>query len=555
MAPVSRPRLRSRFVVSSSSSVLATKHPSLTLGAPLALAALLAACGSSDTGDAGAIDAALPDAARIANDAGVAPCDEIMVVNGESGQTATIELDTTTITTVPRDLGLACGNPSYELPRGWAPQQIIEYHVPGSGPTMVRFSTANEGTAPNFNTVIQVRSTCEDAPTAPFPPSCFDDSPSGDARAEGGVQTMGGQTIFFVVTGYSNPPAEAMQVDRGPLRLELTPQSNTAPTVEAGNVELVQSQFRLVANGTDAERNVRGISMKLYNRRSQIDLDGDGDRDEQDVLNIDLDPSAITYTGNDFAIDFVLSGSVSRLGTFCRGQCTEVALRVYDVGYAMSDEVRAPTRSVSRPSGVGGSCATTLCGENLVCNASMVCEPSMAAAAFCDAAPGITFTNTDTADTQTQSGTIRGGLGLFLISCGNTQSGEVSIGREALVAVDVPAGTFDLSATTNTSGTPEALDTLLALRRECAETASEAACNDDLSSTDRQSEISVSNLGEGRYFLLVEPFRGLADGTSAPFEVSVTLTPVLASGATCDPQRIANRCAGAACSATTMTCP
>lgn len=119
------------------------------------------------------------------------------------GEAVSVFLDTSMTRSRPRDLGLACGNVEAEL--RWAPQEVIELHVPGEGPVAIEFDTARDGTPFEFNTVVQVRRECERVPTGIFPPSCFDDisdTPGAEEyRSAGEIAAMGGDVLYFYVTG------------------------------------------------------------------------------------------------------------------------------------------------------------------------------------------------------------------------------------------------------------------------------------------------------------------------------------------------------------------
>ena len=102
-------------------------------------------------------DAAIPDAGP--PDAGPPlTCTSTVSVDGMMGGTVSVTFDTAMTMTRPRDLGLACGNNDPEL--RWAPQEVIELRVPGTGPVAIEIDTNNAGTDAAFNTVVQVRTDC-----------------------------------------------------------------------------------------------------------------------------------------------------------------------------------------------------------------------------------------------------------------------------------------------------------------------------------------------------------------------------------------------------------
>jgi hypothetical protein len=55
--------------------------------------------------------------------------------------------------------------------------------------------------------------------------------------------------------------------------------------------------------------------------------------------------------------------------------------------------------------------------------------------------------------------------------------------------------------------------------------------------------------------VFVEDYGGVAEMTTTRFELRVSLRPVLATGAPCDPDGVNDRCAAGACPAGTMVCP
>jgi hypothetical protein len=119
-------------------------------------------------------------------------------------------------------------------------------------------------------------------------------------------------------------------------------------------------------------------------------------------------------------------------------------------------------------------------------------------------------------------------------------------GAEAIYSFDVPPDTIaDLILTTDiaeTGGT----DTFVYLRAACPDPDTELACNDDRVAGELQSDLTVLDLSEGRYFVFVEVYDGVPSGT-APHGLQVILRPVLSPGAACDITGNASRCADGAC--------
>jgi hypothetical protein len=514
------------------------------------LGALAAGCGSTPAPEP--IDATFPDAAIVFPEENVTdPCDAPMRVTGTLGMASEVMLDTTMSDTRPRDLGLACGNVTA---RRWARQEVIEYVVPGTGPVGVSISTANMGTDANFNTVVQIRESCAQVPTATFPPSCFDDA-GDEIQATGGVQAMGGDTIFIYVTGYSEPDAVTMQEDEGRVRVTITAAPNAAPTLTGGGFRLIQNDSRIEAQGMDADGNILGVTLGLFNASGRLDFNGDGVGNDLDVFDFRF--AEITGT-TDWSGRVDISGMELRFAEVCRDpmvRCTEAVLIAYDTAYASSAPFRVPVRDATVV-GFGDTCdgLETICAAGLVCNASMTCEPTPAAIAACMGATAIMVpAPMGTATTGSAMATIPAGMsGTFLApaGCAPGMGGDPTSGPERIFSVAVPAGTYDLTFATNRPGTAMT-DTVMYVRGECGDPTDDLGCQDDIARGMLGSSVTVMNATEGDYFAIVETY----GGAGGPVEIQATLRPVLAMGEACDPAGMANRCAMGVCNATTMVCP
>jgi hypothetical protein len=516
----------------------------------LSLGGLATGCGSTPASEP--IDATFPDAAIVFPDASAPdPCDAPTRVTGTLGMPTEVMLDTSMTDARPRDLGLACGNVTA---RRWARQQVIEYTVPGSGPIGVSISTANMGTDARFNTVLQIRRTCTQVPPAAFPPSCFDDA-GMEIRATGGVQAMGGDTIFLYVTGYSEPDAVTMQTDEGRVRVTITAAPNAPPVLTSGSFRLIQNDSRIEAQGTDADGNILGVTLGLFNASGRLDFNGDGAGNDLDVFDFRL--AEVTGT-TDWSGRVDISGMMLRFAEVCRDpmvRCTEAVLVAYDTAYASSAPLRVPVRDATVV-GFGATCdgLETVCGAGLLCNASMTCEPTPAALAACMGATPIEVpVPMSTATSGSVTTTIPAGMtGTFLApaGCAPGMGGDPTAGPERVFSVAVPTGTFDLTFATNRPGT-RTTDTVLYVRGECGDPTDDLGCQDDIARGMLGSSVTVMNATEGDYFAFVETY----GGTGGPVEIQATLRPVLDTGATCDPTGMANRCATGVCNATTMVCP
>ncbi|WP_236516050.1 hypothetical protein [Sandaracinus amylolyticus] len=447
----------------------------------------------------------------------------------------------------PRDLGLSCGNPAAEL--RWAPQEVVELHVPGSGLVAIELDTL-AGTSDTFNTVLQVRRTCEDVPQGIFPPTCFDDVDAVEFRSRGAFTATGGEVLYIVVTGYSSPPAEQGTVDRGVVRLDITARPDTAPTLTSGFVRLANQDVLVGAVGEDAEADAVGVAMNFLGPTGELlDIYGDGAATmDGDVFTVFFDerPTTAAYDGRALVL-----GSEVTLAAFMRSaMVSRVVLRAFDSAFATSAPLEVEVEEAELV-GLGEACDDEhVCRLPMTCGGDGTCTVTGPAAAVCTGATVIAIeAPTTTATTATVTGTTGAGYGHYEQGCA---VGTGSRGAERAYSVVVPEGTFDLIATTDLPGTGST-DTILALRAVCPDSGTELACNDDAAMSNLQSTIEERDLAGGTYFLMVEMFGGIGSGT-APHALQVTLRPVLGAGAACDPAGVQNRCATGACPAAAV-CP
>ncbi|WP_169791340.1 hypothetical protein [Sandaracinus amylolyticus] len=447
----------------------------------------------------------------------------------------------------PRDLGLSCGNTAAEL--RWAPQEVVELRVPGSGLVAIQLDTL-AGTSDTFNTVLQVRRTCEDVPQGIFPPTCFDDVDPIEFRSRGAFTAMGGEVVYVIVTGYSSPPAEQGTVDRGVVQLEITARADTAPTLTAGFVRLANADVLIGATGEDVDGDAVGVAMNFLGPSGELlDIYGDGAATmDGDVFPVFFDerPTTDAYDGRARVL-----GNEVTLAAFMRSaMVSRVVLRAFDAAFATSAPLEVEVEEAVLV-GLGEACDDErVCRLPMTCGGDGTCTVTGAAAAVCTNATAIAIeAPTTTATTATVTGTTGAGYGHYEQGCA---VGTGSQGAERAYSVVVPEGTFDLIATTDLAGTGST-DTILALRSVCPDSGSELACNDDIAMSNVQSALEERDLAGGTYFLMVEMFGGIGSGT-APHALQVTLRPVLDAGATCDPAGVQNRCATGACPAAGV-CP
>jgi len=552
----------------------------------------------AEIGDSGVVDAALdaavdagtdgsvavdlgpPDSGEGApdagpDDAGAFACAFPQTVTGVLGEEVRVSLDTSTTELRPRDLGLLCGNT--DPATRWAPQQIVAYEVPGTGPVAVRFSARNAGTSPNFDTVIQVRrGDCSRPPPfedGRFPaPTCFEDATENltapDFRSEGAVQVSGGETLYFVVTGFSGGQVREFD-DRGPVTLSITTTENAPPTLISAEPFVFGQDVLIRLRGDDPQDNVRGAILNFRAGGQVLDIYGVGTTDP-DVAAIVFDarpgevrnhvrrpqlPFMLLSTPPPgvegiFEIDAAQAGLNPALGDFLRnGNIPQIGIRLFDDAYAVSSELVVNVELNGRRVGFGESCAAALCETPYACEAG-VCAASALAQTVCDPAniidSGLVATSTSYASQQLTV-TVPAGVGGFgTPSC---VADGTAAGREVVLSVDVAStGRFDLVASTDTDVTA-GRDTIAYLRTDCLDPRTEVpgACNDDIEAGNDTSAFTVEDIAAGTYFLVIEP--STTSGTMRAFDVGVDLAlrPIVADGEACDPAEVLSRCEVGTC--------
>ena len=493
-----------------------------------------------------------PDAGSAESDAGapafVGPgtCDVPRLVDGIHGA-ITVEFDTTDGPDGQLDLGASCGNE--QVP--FAPQEVIAYTVPGTGPQRITVSTAVENTLTNFDTVIQVRRTCYEMPTSTFPPTCFDDVSRTDPRSAGRVAATGGEVLYFIVTGYSRTPFMD-GIDQGPVGFEIHARPNDVPVLIAGEVRAVAEQTDIAATGEDDDEDMLGVIVQFEGAgETSLDVDGDGTANDTLIMGFNQAPTGVVWNGVATAFVINVRGGRAYLSDRLAAlQAVQATLTVFDDSFAMSEEIRIPVRFLDEV-GMGAACGdTTRCTIGLMCDGGRcVAGPQMAA--LCrQATPLAIDTPTSTTTHATHTGTLPGGHGVVEASCAHTP------GQEALVDVTVPDGAFDLIVTTDLAETA-ATNTVLYVRSACADRLSEPAmgCNDDLApGTNARSRVELRDVAAGGYTIFVENL-GHPSDDPLPYAIDVALRPVLPSNQACDPAGLDNRCRDGACPAAASVCP
>lgn len=506
---------------------------------PIVLALAASACGDDNpmpTPDAGIEeDSGIVVMVDAGTDAGVSySCEMTVPLSGELG-TVALNVNTADAVTLPRDLGLACGNA--EAAR-WAKQVVVEYTVPGSGPVTLNASLVNEGTPSNFDTVLQVRTgSCETVPGR-FPPSCFDDATRGELRSAGVLTAQGGETVYFFVTGYAETEAPDA-ITEGMARLEVTAEAGTPPTLESVMAFALDRDGYFEVSGMDAGGDAAGVAVVLRNAMGEIvDLDGDGRGTAADRAVQLFDESAegmTTFRAGSRVLNIDLRGRAA----------TQAEIAVFDAAFAVSDPMTVDIVD-GTTAGEGEACDPSM---REFCRSPMSCVEGVCAATgplgeLCAGAETIELeAPMGTATTGMGVGNVAGMQGLMTGSCGQTP------GAESIFSVVVPEGTFDVLATTENS-TTGMNDTVLYVRSSCPDPTTELSCNDDIAMRRLSSSVELRDQTAGELTFVVELYGNHRGGSVG---LDVTLRPVLAAGEACDAMGVENRCAMGSC--TDGMCP
>lgn len=469
-----------------------------------------------------------------------------------------ITLTTAAMTVTGNTTGMSAGLPRLDGcggagtdPMG-VPQEVLAVTLPGTAADMVGviLNMGVDGTALDYDSLIEIRGTCASATGA----QCIDDGgPADDYRSTGTFLAEGGSTVFIVVSGYLNPLDG--YVNSGAWAMELTAFVNPAPPTLTGGEATLYDGENLVgsAMGTDpagAAASLRYSFLDTAGTAIGFDLDGDTATPDDIELVNDFRPSVIgmmTFTGT---VDITGFGEFPQAAT-----ATQLRIAVLNAFDQASAEMTIPL-AMGTTVGVGATCdATHRCADTLTCTAG-VCAASAEVIAACATAtplaivpPTTTITSVmTTAALDTTEGALEG-------SC-NTRGG---LGDEVLFTVTVPAvGAYDIIVDTNGAMLGET-DTVVYDRVSCVDPSTETACNDDdmrLPATMPPllaSYAEILDAAPGDHTIVVDSFDTLA--AAATVDVTVSLRPVLATGAACDLMGVENRCSAGNCLDGTRVCP
>jgi hypothetical protein len=388
--------------------------------------------------------------------------------------------------------------------------------------------------------------------------ACNDDeTPMAELRSEVSTTAPGGSTRTVVVSGYDADNA-------GPWSLDIEVIDGLeAPTLTGATALMVATtttarQLRLDVMGGDANGDASGAIFEfLDGAGTVIGVNADGDTATPDQTEFgyyfaDSVEGMTTFTGtigpiDAFGMDVPLSDFPAVVAA------AQLRIRLFDEFGLESATMTFPISAVTQV-GRGDTCdATHVCPLVLECGTGGTCDIPAAVATACGMATAVTLTapTGGMSTLMTVDGTIATGDGVLLAPCQGATPG-----REVLYDVAVPAGMFDLEVTTAGTRTGMA-DTVVYAMRTCGDTSADPItfCHDDIDFPDDPSSIVTIENATGTYTVAVELYLEAPITADVPVGTTFRLRPVLATGATCDPAGVENRCAGGACSATTMMCP
>ncbi|HJZ83795.1 MAG TPA: hypothetical protein VKN99_01440 [Polyangia bacterium] len=518
--------------------------------------------GTAGTGGTGGRDsgpdAPMPDAMN--PDAATASCEPSAIVELTiaSGMNSATHMGTT----MGAPMGLepmtqGCTGPMT------GPEVVHHLRVPGTG--TIRIDATTDDAATTADTVLYVQTQCGGGNEL----ACNDDAANATTMFTSTVRfnTTGGTDLYLVVDTYMNAsnagpykltvkarpeksmgqscdPAGMTDVCVVPLAcLGTTPTCQVDPSApvltkaESFWADSTMSTMFLYLTGTDTEGNTNGVTVVF-----------------KDASGASLGGGSATLNG--------LMGMMSFTAYPVRGDGTGAAsLDVYltDATMKQSNTVNSPIRTEKA---LNMSCDPMLnapdeCFAELVCT-NMSCAVAAGTNTACTAATTIQLgaANAVTGSiTNTTADQFRGSC--FYFPGGGEKAYKVTLPA-------VPAGTLKWDLIATTIDTPAfdpmtMLDTYVYVRTTCNDPSatSEKGCNDDdpnAASGDLRSTATAQNLDPGMYFVFVDA--AVQPTASRSYKLTVTSRNVLASGQTCDPMGVMNRCQMGVCPTTgAATCP
>lgn len=436
----------------------------------------------------------------------------------------------------------ACGNPMAS-PR--PPQDVWAVELPGSGPLGVAFDLV-EGTPEDFDTVVQVRTSCETPPAAPD--ACFDDASLREVRSAGAFVATGGTTVYLVVTGFAGGMDTRAS---GSYTMRLRAEPNEAPELTSASARRVDDdRLEVFVSGADRDANAAGIGVQFLGATGMPVPANSAAPTELGPYFIGFDEEVGSTSFADARVTLPGSAELDGVGT-----ATHVRVFAFDVYGARSATRDVPIEMVTEV-GFGQACdAARLCRSPNVCERGM-CAASAATRALCDAAMPIVLGPAGgggAPGVSTHLVTLAAGDG---VSSGNGCEFSADADEEVL-AVTVPEGAFDLVVSTNLPANPPSLDTIVYVRSTCVDDSTELVCDDDYAGApegDVRSMAVLEDVAPGVYYVFVDGYEPFSRPTTVAVELR--LRPVLGSGASCDPRGATNRCRSGPCpSSGAPVCP
>jgi hypothetical protein len=449
---------------------------------------------------------------------------------------------------------------------------VYRVTIPGSGNLQLTASTDDPATDPNTDTLLYIQTQCGGGQEL----ACNDDTATA-IQSTAIANVTGGQTVFVIVDSYNAAGAGAfkLNVSIKPIRamgencdptgaadvcasgLICTPPTGTTHTCTMGTAPTLAKAELIVTDdpnaadpgsawlyisGSDPDGDITGISA--------VWKDASGN-----VLGMTSGPSPITVPAPGVSFTAMPLGLTLTTMNGDAGNviASSLDLQLFDSLGHMSSLVNVTPLQIKN---LTQSCSATIdapdqCRHELVCGSGNTCQAGTAETAACTGAttvtPGTPVSDTIAASSADQfEGSCfytprAGGEKVYKVTVAAPTSGQTG---HDVIASTVGTGTFDSTTM---------VDTYVYIRSTCADPSSEVACNDDTSSSEYRSTATGLNLAAGTYFVFVDTSSA---GTGPNFTLNVTLRPVLATGQTCDPQGVTNRCHGAACPTTgTAVCP
>jgi hypothetical protein len=482
---------------------------------------------------------------------------------------------------------------------GLGANEVVHSFTVPSTATAYRVVASTNDASTNFDTVVYLRTTCTERFTQI---ACDNDSGTSGtsiarARVDAGTQIFifvdgniraqtsdGNYQLTVTATpivaegGACDPNGVDNVCDDGLACLD----GGTGPTCQLTTAPILyglqafrypNGTLRMVIMGSDAESDVTDATFTALDAQGNVSQydDGSGPVQDQPFGGFDTPPSGTVFTvGATFVAWFTSQDA----------DTASVVVTLVDAAGHTSDPLSAPVEPIDTrgtgepcdPAGIDNVCAgkdvcTTMGGQSTCVLPDRANQRCMALGTPVSAATGVEETIMITPNAAEE---------VFEGSCSKERGFD-----EKVYAIQVPTGTTGMDLVATSAFADNELDTYMYIRHTCADAQTELACNDDIvpgfgADANYHSLVSVNNVRAGTYYVFVDTSQpngvdGAActgnecpDGTCDPTQnncscqcvaqathVKIYLRTVLASGASCDPTQLANRCpAGTTCSGT-----